>query len=97
MLRTDYMRGYIRFFQDGLTLYGAGIVMPDPGPGPFPPMTRSWGSDDHRHKWSAEGDRVRIVSPSGFVSYAKLDGKRLDWEGGYNQLFDFYEFEWPDS
>ena len=77
-------------------LYGTAIVMPNPGPGPFPRLNRSWGSDHYRRKWSADRDRLRIVSRSGFVGYAKLDGKRLDWEGDYIQLFDFYEFEWPD-
>jgi hypothetical protein len=95
--RADYTRGYIRFFQDGLMIYGPAIVKENPEPVPFPPLNRSWGSDHSRHKWSADSDRLRIVSPDGFVSYAKLDGNRMDWEGGYNRLFDFYEFEWPDS
>ena len=95
--RADFTRGYIRFFQDGLMLYAPAIVMPNPGPGPFPPMNRSWGSDDHRHKWSVDGDRLRIVFPSGFVGYAKIDGNHLNWEGDYNQLFDFFEIEWPDN
>jgi hypothetical protein len=97
MFRADYTRGYIRFFQDGLMIYGPAIVMRNPGPGPFPPMHRSWGSDHHRYKWSAEGDRLRIVSPAASVSYAKVDGNRLDWEGDYNRLFDFYEVEWADG
>lgn len=103
MFRADYTRGYIRFFQDGLMIYGPAIVMPNPGPGPFPPLHRSWGSDDHRNKWSSDGERLRIVSTSGFVSYAKPDGNCLDWEGGMirlegivDRVFDFCQFQWPD-
>ena len=95
--RADYMRGYIRFFQDGLVIHDAGIVKPNREPAPFPPIHRSWGTEDHRLKWSSDDGRLRIVFTSGFVSYAKLDGNRLDWEGDGHWLFDFYENEWPDS
>ena len=96
MFRVDYTRGYIRFFEDGLMLYGPAITREVPTPAPFPPMHRSWGPDHSRHKWSADGERLRMASPAGSVSYAKLDGNRLNWEGDYNGLFDFHEVEWPD-
>ena len=95
--RADYTRGYIRFFKDGLMIYGPAIVKENPEPAPFPPLGRSWGNADHRLQWSADGERLRIVFRSGSVSYAKLDGNRLDWEGDGYRLFDFYEVEWPDS
>ena len=103
MLRADYTRGYIRFFQDGLLIYGAAVCMPNPSPVPPPPLHRSWGSEHDRAKWSAEGERLRIVATNGVVSYAKLDGSRLDWEGGMirldgilDRVFDFYLFQWSD-
>lgn len=103
LFQADYTRGYIRFFQDGLLIYGAAVCMPNPGPVPPPPLHRSWGSDHDRAKWSAEGERLRIVSTNGFVSYGKLDGNRLDWEGGMirlngivDRVFDFYLFQWPE-
>ena len=97
MLRVDYTRGYIRFFPGGLLIYGAAVCMPNPSPVPPPPLHRSWGSEHDRAKWSVDDERLRIVSTNGVVSYAKLDGSRLDWEGDYNRLFDFYEVEWPDA
>lgn len=97
MFRADYTRGYMRFFADGLLVYGPAVVMENPEPGPFPPLSRSWGADHSRLRWSADGERLRIVAPGGAVSYLKFDGNRLDWEGGYHKLFNFYEFEWPDS
>jgi hypothetical protein len=101
-LRTGYLRGYIRFFQDGLMLYAGAVVVETPGPGPFPQMYRAskFADDDRAFRWAMSGPRVRVTSSGGFVGYADLDGSRLtwDWTGDPEAgVFVFHEFVWPDQ
>lgn len=103
LFRSGYLRGYVRFLKDGLMLYAGAVVMANPEPPPFPQMYRDslFASEDRALKWFMNGERLRVTSPNGFVSYADLDGSRLIWdfivEDPDSRVFVFHEFEWPDE
>jgi len=91
MSRTQYVRAYARFYEDGLLVYAGAVVSKDSAPA-RPALHRTWGDQTNRLQWIVEDGRLRIISSNGFVTSATLESDRLRWNirtSPDDEVFDF--------